>query len=346
MGRSAGLAASIWLALTSMGAAIAQDRPWMDTALDPDRRAELLLAEMTAEEKLSLLMGEYANDETSVLAWLNAKTPIPGIAWSPPSGARRQSAGYVPGIARLGVPPQWQTDAGLGVATQKGPNPYERTALASGLFTAASFDPDLAFAAGRMIGQEAWLSGFNVMLAGSVNTVRDPRVGRAFEYAGEDPLLAGRMAGALVAGIQTRPVLSTVKHFALNAQETNRFTVDSRISEAAARESELLAFQIAIETGRPGSVMCAYNRYNGVYACENDWLLNDVLKGDWAYPGYVMSDWGALSHFNGIRKNLDKFCDQFFSDIFFCTIEGRRLRKVFALLKMPRRNYYQKFITL
>jgi len=129
------------------------------------------------------------------------------------------------------------------------------------------------------------------MLAGGVNLQREPRAGRNFEYAGEDPLLAGVITGEQIRGIQSNHLVATVKHFAYNDQETGRFKVDARIDDAAGRMSDLLAFQIAIERGDPGSVMCSYNRVNGAYACENDYLLNQVLKRDWGYKGYVMSDW-------------------------------------------------------
>ncbi len=145
-----------------------------------------------------------------------------------------------------------------------------------------------------MLGAEARDRGFNVVLDGAMNLARDPRGGRTFEYAGEDPLLAGTMVGAQVAGVESQHVISTVKHFALNDQETGRFELSADIGEAAARQSDLLAFELAIERGAPGAVMCAYNRYNGIYACENDFLLNHVLKHDWKYPGWVLSDWGAV----------------------------------------------------
>ena len=123
--------------------------------------------------------------------------------------------------------------------------------------------------------------------------MRDPRNGRNFEYAGEDPLLAGTMAGAAVDGIQSNHIISTVKHYALNDQETDRGKLDVKIDEDAARQSDLLAFQLAIEKGNPGSVMCAYNKLNGAYACENKFLLDEMLREDWGFKGYVMSDWGA-----------------------------------------------------
>ncbi|RZA29201.1 MAG: glycosyl hydrolase, partial [Proteobacteria bacterium] len=143
---------------------------------------------------------------------------------------------------------------------------------------------------------------FNVLLAGSVNLIREPRNGRNFEYAGEDPLLAGVIAGAQVDGIQSNRMISTIKHFALNAQETDRNSSNAVLGEADMRMSDLLAFQIALERGNPGSVMCAYNKVNGPHACESEFLLTQVLRRDWNWPGYVMSDWGAV-HSTAIAAN-------------------------------------------
>jgi beta-glucosidase len=157
-----------------------------------------------------------------------------------------------------------------------------------------------------MVGTEARSKGINVMLAGGVNLARDPRNGRNFEYLGEDPLLAGILAGESIRGIQSTGIISTIKHFALNGQEHLRMTADSVIGQAAARESDLLAFQIAIENSKPGSVMCSYNMVNGAYGCDNDWLLNTVLKKDWGYKGYVMSDWGAVHRLDAALNGLDQ----------------------------------------
>jgi beta-glucosidase len=151
----------------------------------------------------------------------------------------------------------------------------------------------VAYVGGAMIGAEARASGFNVMLAGGVNLMRDPRNGRNFEYAGEDPLLAGVMVGNAVKGIESNHIISTVKHYALNDQETGRNELDARIDNTAFRMSDLLAMELALGQSDAGSVMCSYNRVNGPYACENDWLLNQVLKRDWGFRGFVMSDWGA-----------------------------------------------------
>ncbi|RSU47200.1 glycoside hydrolase family 3 protein [Sphingomonas sp. S-NIH.Pt15_0812] len=260
-----------------------RDQPWRNAALSPDRRAALVLAAMTQDEKLAMVIGAFASE------------PAGKPDLRPPAEAREGSAGYVPGVARLGIPPLWQADAAMGVATQ----PTARTvrpavALPSTLATIASWDEGVARRGGAMIGGEARRYGFNMLLAGGINLTREPRNGRNFEYGGEDPLLAGRMVGAQIAGIQSNGIISTIKHYALNAQQTGQFTLDARIDRAALRQSDLLAFQIAIERGRPGAVMCAYNRVNGDYACENDWLLNQVLKRRWRYPGWVLSDWGAV----------------------------------------------------
>ncbi|HEX8602658.1 MAG TPA: glycoside hydrolase family 3 C-terminal domain-containing protein [Pseudoduganella sp.] len=244
----------------------------------PDRRAQDTVAQMTQEEKLRLVFGYFGAEFAGV---------------KPPKEAIPYTAGYIAGVPRLKIPAQWQTDAGLGVATQPSPAPRERTALPSGLATASSWNTKLAYEAGVMIGREARLSGHNVILGGAVNLMREPRNGRNFEYAGEDPLLAGVITGEQIRGNQSNNIVGTIKHFAFNDQETNRNTIDVKIDEAAGQMSDLLALHIAIERGDPGSVMCSYNLVNGVYACESDWLLNQVLKKDWGYKGFVMSDWGA-----------------------------------------------------
>ncbi len=114
------------------------------------------------------------------------------------------------------------------------------------------------------------------------------------------------MAGWSIKGIQSTGIVSTMKHFSINGQEHKRMTADSRIDEAAHRESDLLAFQIALEKGDPGSVMCAYNLVNGTYACENDQILNQTLKRDWGFKGWVMSDWGAVHSLGALTNGLDQ----------------------------------------
>ncbi len=241
-------------------------------------RAEALVAKMTLEEKVALVTGYFP-------------------AFSPKARGMGAvpSAGFVPGIERLGIPAQRATDASLGVSNVKEMRKGDTaTALPAGLASAATFDPELAYKSGAMIGSEARAKGFNILLAGGVNLTRDPWAGRNFEYLGEDPVLAGRLAGASIAGVQSNHIVSTVKHLALNAQETGRMVSDARIAPSALRESDLLAFELAIEDGKPGSVMCAYNKLDGLYTCENSDLLNTILKGDWGFQGWVMSDWGSV----------------------------------------------------
>ncbi|MDE2369059.1 MAG: glycoside hydrolase family 3 protein [Burkholderiales bacterium] len=288
---AAALAAALAAPGLAAAAPAAAQRPWMDPALDPDRRATLLEHELTDDERIALVHGDMA------MPILGAKIPAGAIG----------SAGYVPGIPRLGIPALQETDASLGVSNLLEMRRGDvATALPSTLAIAASFDPALSYAAGAMIGREAWLKGFNVLLGGGNNLIRDPRSGRNFEYYSEDPLLSGVMAGEAIRGTQDQHVVSTVKHYAFGDQETGRMQFSARIGEAAARASDLLAFEIAIERGRPGAVMCAYNRYAGVHACENEFLLQRVLKGDWGYPGWVMSDWGAVHAVAAAKAGLDQ----------------------------------------
>lgn len=255
-----------------------------------EARAAQIASALTPSERLQLVRGQSG-------------APVRG---GTPNGAIG-SAGYVPGIPRLGVPALQETDASLGIAN---PGNVRRrdvaTALPSGLSLASTWDPQIAYQDGSTIGDEAWRKGFNVLLGPGLNLARDPRNGRNFEYLGEDPLLAGTLAGAAICGIQDHHVIATMKHFAMNDQETGRFLLSADIGEAAMRESDLLAFELALEGGHPGAVMCAYNRVNGIYACENDHLLNDVLKDAWAFPGWVMSDWGAVHGVDAALHGLDQ----------------------------------------
>ena len=294
----------------SMHAAADGAAAWSNTTLTADQRSELVLAQMTQEEKLKIVFGYFGSDRVDK-----------GLTRHPQS--LNFSAGFVEGVPRLGIPAQFETDAGVGVATQGTGKltPRERTALPSGLATAATWNRQLAFQGGAMIGAEARASGFNVMLAGGVNLLREPRNGRNFEYAGEDPLLASAIVAQEIRGIESNHIISTMKHYALNDQETGRFVLNAKIDEAGFRMSDLLAMQLVIEQANPGSVMCSYNRVNGAYACENSFLLNDVLKTDWGYAGYVMSDWGAdhsaaLAANNGLDQESGmEFDDQpFFKD--------------------------------
>jgi len=279
-------------AVMPVGAA-ARGNPSPDAAgADAQGRARATVAAMRQDEKTILTLG--------ILPAPIGTDPIPLPADALPA------AGYIAGIPRLGIPALRETDASLGVAWAGGLRKDGATALPSGLAMAATWNPDLVRRGGAMIGSEARAKGFNVLLAGGSNLTRDPRNGRTFEYLSEDPLLTGVLVGNAIAGIQSNNIISTIKHFAFNGQETARQYVDVKISDAAARESDLLAFQIGLEIGRPGSVMCAYNRVGGHQACESDYLLNQVLKRDWRYKGFVMSDWGAVRNLSAAIDGLDQ----------------------------------------
>lgn len=231
---------------------------------------------MSLDEKISLVHTLYG---------------VPRAERPAPAGSL-QSAGYAPGIARLAIPPLEESDAGLGVANPTNA-PYDATALPANLAIGATFDPELARRAGAVVGTEARAMGFSVLLGGGANLIREPRGGRNFEYVSEDPLLTGVIAGAEIAGAQSARIVCTMKHFALNAQENGRVVLDAHLTEGAMRESDLLAFEIALERGRPGAVMTSYNRVDGAYASENSLLLSEILKRDWGFEGWVMSDWGG-----------------------------------------------------
>jgi len=240
-------------------------------------RAEALTAQMSLEEKISLVSTHcpYAMEDV-------AERGMP------------YCSAYNPGLARLGIPALRITDAGLGVANILNKRLDDTaTALPSALATGASFDPELAHEGGRTIGGEARAKAFNIQLGGGINLIRDPWAGRNFEYFSEDPLLSGLLGGASVAGIQSNNIASTVKHYVLNSQETGRMVMDARIDGAALHESDLLAFEIALEKGQPASVMTCYNQVNGDYGSEHAPLIK-LLKEDWGFPGWVMSDWGAV----------------------------------------------------
>jgi beta-glucosidase len=279
-------------ALTTSIAATAISAPALAQSQDPSARAAATEAAMTDDERVLLT---------------NGVMPLPFFPNAPVPEGSVPGAGFVPGVPRLGIPNLTETDASLGVSYVMGLRGKEgATGLPSGVAMGATWNPALMRQGGAMIGGEARAKGFNVLLAGGVNLMRDPRNGRTFEYLGEDPLHSGLLGGAAIAGIQSNNIISTIKHFAVNGQETARNSVNSVITDANARESDLLAFQIAIEIGQPGSVMCAYNRVNGPQACGNDYLLNQVLKKDWGYKGFVMSDWGAVHGLDFALKGLDQ----------------------------------------
>ena len=241
---------------------------------------------MTLDEKIHLLHGP--------LGFAYAGQPAPAGA--------RNGAGFIAALPRLGIPALQLNDGPLGVRNIAGGPDGRATAFPSAQTLAASFDPELAFESGRIMGREARDRGFNVLLAGGANVERDAWNGRNFEYLGEDPILAGRIVTAQVRGIQSQGVVSTIKHLVANTQETDRMQVDMVADERSLREIDLLPFEMAVKESGVGSVMCAYNKVNGIYACENAHLLNDILKSEWGFKGWVISDWGGDAQHRAVRE--------------------------------------------
>lgn len=258
--------------------AFTQDRPWMNKGLSPEERADLVLKQMTLDEKIDLLHG---NGMAHTGNW---QMPLTHLS--------NGGAGYVVGVPRLGISPLYISDAAYGVRSS-GENGRYSTALPSNLGAASSWDPQAACEYGALIGRELRAQGYNMTLGGGVNLTREPRNGRTFEYMGEDPLLAGTMVGNLMKCEQAQHVVGDIKHYAMNDQETGRNIVNAVISKRAMRESDLLAFQIGLRISNAAAVMCSYNRVNGDFSCENKYLLTDVLKHDWNFKGFVLSDWGG-----------------------------------------------------
>src|ERR1700730_3166449 len=307
------------------------DRPWMNSKLSPEERAELVLKQMTLDEKLVILHG---NGMANNSKWTMPLTPL-----------TNGGAGYVEGIKRLGIPPLVISDAAYGVR-DSGVNGRYATAMPSNLGAASAWDPESACAYGEVIGSELRAQGFDMTLGGGVNLTREPRNGRTFEYAGEDPLLAGTLDGNMMKCEQAQHVVGDIKHYALNDQETGRFIINSIISKRAMQESDLLAFHIAISIANPGAVMCSYNRINGDFGCENPYTLRDVLKRDWSFQGFVISDWaGTHSTEKASTSGLDQ--EEPMADYF-----GPKLKEAVAAGRVPlseiddhaRRVLYAEFL--
>jgi beta-glucosidase len=271
---------------------------WSDATLAPDVRADLVIKEMTLDEKLSLLHGQG----------------MPFFSTGPTES--NGGAGYSIAIPRLGIPAIQMADSAYGVTRGAAAGRYA-TALPSNLGAASSWDPQAAYEYGALIGRELRDEGYSMSLGGGVNLPREPRDGRTFEYQGEDPLLAGTLAGNLAKGVQSAQIIGDLKHYALNDQESGRNAVNANIDKRSMRETDLLAFQIALGISDAGGVMCSYNRVNGDFACENSYLLTDVLKTAFQFKGFVLSDWGGThsaakaSHAGLDQEQPDKY---FFGD--------------------------------
>ncbi|MCC8155284.1 MAG: glycoside hydrolase family 3 C-terminal domain-containing protein [Tannerellaceae bacterium] len=234
-----------------------------------EKRIESLIKKMTLEEKVSLLHG-------------NSKF-------------------YVSAIPRLGIPERSLSDGPHGVRAEINRHDWayagwtndSATYFPTGTAFAAAWNPDLAYRRGEVLGEEARYRKKDVLLGPGVNIIRSPLNGRNFEYMSEDPFLNARLTVPYIQGLQSRDVAASVKHYALNNQETERTTIDVEASERALREIYLPPFKAAVEEGGALTVMCAYNKFRGQWCSQNEYLVRDILKGEWGFDGVYMTDWNA-----------------------------------------------------
>jgi beta-glucosidase len=238
---------------------------YKDKNASTEERVESMLSAMTLSEKLSYIGG------------------VDGF--------------YIRNIPRLGLPRIKMSDGPLGVRTYG-----STTAYPAGILVASTWDRDLVKQMGQSLGKDARARGVHILLAPGVNMYRAPMCGRNFEYFGEDPYLSGQMAVSYIKGVQSQNVVATVKHYAANNQEWDRYNVSSDVTERALREIYLPAFKAAVIEGKVGAVMNSYNLINGVHATQHIHLNNEILKGDWNFDGILMSDWGSTH--NGISAAL------------------------------------------
>ncbi len=264
------------------------DRSWMNTSLSPDARAALVLAQLTLEEKISMVHGK-SNDAYAMAA-----------------------------VPRLGIPPLTMTDGPAGI------NVGQATSLPAPIGLAATWDLASAEQYGELLASEAQATGHNVFLAPCLDLARVPAYGRLFEAFGEDPILTGQMAVRSIQSVQRHHIVATAKHYNVNTQDENRFVVDAQVDERTLQELYTLPFALAVQDGQVGAAMGAYNKVNGVYCCENQHVLTEILKQQVGFTGWVMSDFEAThSTVEAANAGLDQEMPsaKYFGDRLLAAIE-------------------------
>ncbi len=300
--RTACFLAGVLAVGTTAAAAQGPASPKFDKA-----KIKSVVAAMTLEEKAALVVGEGGGfgpppGPPAAGAPVTPAAPAPNAA--PASGILGQTQRLVPGAAgttyavpRLGIGPSVLADgpAGLRISPTR-PNDqstYYATGFPVGTLLASTWNPDLVTRVGKAMGNEVLEYGVDILLAPGMNIQRNPLCGRNFEYYSEDPLLTGKMAAAMVNGVESQGVGTSIKHFAANNAETARTALDTNVNERALREIYLEGFRIAVQDAQPWTIMTSYNLINGTYTSESRDLITNILRGDWGFKGLVMTDWGG-----------------------------------------------------
>ncbi|MBK5722069.1 glycoside hydrolase family 3 C-terminal domain-containing protein [Dysgonomonas sp. Marseille-P4677] len=281
----------ILLGTLACSSIFAQQKPvYLDESKPIEQRVEDALSRMTLEEKVAM--------------------------------CHAQSKFSSAGVPRLGIPENWATDGPHGIRPEVLWDEWDQagwtndSCIAFPALTclAATWNKDMALLYGKSIGEEARYRNKNILLGPGVNIYRTPLNGRNFEYMGEDPYLASRMVVPYIQGVQSNGVAACVKHFALNNQEIDRHTVNVNVDDRALYEIYLPAFKAAVQEGKAWAIMGAYNKYKGQWACHNQYLLNDILRGEWGFDGVVVSDWGGVNStkqaiYNGLDMEFGSWTD-------------------------------------
>jgi len=302
--------------------------PWMNPSIDPAQRADLLVAAMTLEEKIEqIAMNPVVN------------TGIPGCGLS-------RNGRHIEGIARLAIPTVRMTNAPAGVVGGDcEPNP-PATSLPDQLAATASWDRSLWSSWGDIVGSETRATAHTIVLTPGINLGRIPNNGRNFEYAGEDPFLAGTLAVEVTRAIQRHGVLASGKHFVANEQETDRTTMNVVVDNRTLHELYLLPFEMAVRDADIASVMCSYPRINGTYACDDEYVLGTVLRKQWGFKGFVMSDRGATnSTAHSIRagNDLEFASPRYFTEAAIKDALASGQLNIGAIDAMLKRRFYTMF---
>lgn len=275
--------------------------PWMNTNLSAEERTELLLDEMTMEQKIQqIAISRFNENDTGETVVINKggtskyqngefapEGTLPGCEW-------QDTGRQIKGIEELGIPTVRMTNGGTGVKGGSCGNDPEATGLPSTPALAATFNKELNYEAGRILGEETRAFAHHVLLGPGMNLIRHPYGGRNYEYFSEDPYLTGVLATEQVKGIQDQGVQAQLKHLAGNEQETERWTMGVQVPSKAMNELYMLPFEMTVKDADPASVMCSFPDVNGTYACDSSELLQDALRDNWGFDGYVMSDRRAV----------------------------------------------------